>query len=190
MALAHFSAGEAMLSEDRWERTYTLSFALASQRAECEFLTGEHAAAKARLAELAGRAATLPDLAAVTRLQMEPNDRDVDIGLAYLRRVGIAWPAQPTSQEVAQEYERMWRHIGERKVEALLDLPRMTDPIARGTMDVLTVLVSPAWFIDENLRRLIIARMTNLSLEFGNSDASCLAYILLGTVLGPDFGDY
>ncbi|MBR0751937.1 AAA family ATPase [Bradyrhizobium jicamae] len=190
MALAHFSAGEAMLAEDRWERTYTLSFALASQRAECEFLTGEHAAAKARLAELAGRAATLPDLAAVTRLQMEPNDRDVEIGLAYLRRVGIAWPAQPTSQEVAQEYERMWQHIGERKVEALLDLPRMTDPIARGTMDVLTVLVSPAWFIDENLRRLIIARMTNLSLEFGNSDASCLAYILLGTVLGPDFGDY
>ena len=84
----------------------------------------------------------------------------------------------------------MWRHIGERSIEALLDLPRMTDPIARGTMDVLTVLVSPAWFIDENLRRLIIARMTNLSLEFGNSDASCLAYIVLGTVLGPDFHDY
>lgn len=190
MALAHFSAGEAMLPEDRWERHYTLSFALASQRAECEFVTGEHAAAKARLAELAGRATTLPDLAAVTGLQMEPNDRDIEIGLAYLRRVGIVWPAQPTSQEVAQEYDRMWRHIGAHTVEALLDLPRMTDPIARGTMDVLTVLVSPAWFIDENLRRLIIARMTNLSLEFGNSHASCLAYILLGTVLGPDFHDY
>ncbi|KJC35306.1 histidine kinase [Bradyrhizobium sp. LTSP857] len=190
MALAHFSSGEAMLTDDRWERQYALSFALAMQRAECEFLTGEHEAAKARLAELAGRAATLPDLAAVTRLQMEPKDRDVEIGLAYLRRVGIVWPAQPTSEEVEQEYQRMWRHIGERPVEALLELPRMTDPVARGTMDVLTVLVSPAWFIDENLRRLIIARMTNLSLEFGNSDASCLAYIVLGTVLGPDFGDY
>ncbi|MBR1167061.1 ATP-binding sensor histidine kinase [Bradyrhizobium liaoningense] len=190
MALAHFSTGEAMLSEDRWGRTYALSFALALQRAECEFLTGDHAASKARLAELAGRATTLPDLAAVTRLQMEPNDRDVEIGLAYLRRVGIAWPEQPTLPEVAQEYERMWRQIGPRKIEALLDLPRMTDPVARGTMDVLTVLVSPAWFIDENLRRLIIARMANLSLEFGNSDAACLAYILLGTVLGPDFHDY
>ena len=51
----------------------------------------------------------------------------------------------------------MWRQIGERPIEALLDLPRMTDPIACGTMDVLTVLVSPAWYIDENLRRLIIA---------------------------------
>ena len=190
MALAHFSAGEAMLAEDRWERQYALSFALALDRAECEFLTGEQAAAKTHLAELAGRATTLPDLAAVTRLQMEPNDRDVEVGLSYLRRVGIAWSAQPTSEEVAQEYERMWRQIGERPIEALLDLPRMADAVPCGTMDVLTVLVSPAWYIEENLRRLIIARMANLSLEYGNSDASCLAYILLGTVLGPDFGDY
>lgn len=190
MALAHFSAGEAMLAEDRWERHYALSFALALNRAECEFLTSDRAAAKFRLAELAGRAASLPDLAAVTRLQMEPNDRDVEIALNYLHRVGIDWSARPTSEEVAQEYERMWRQIGERPIEALLDLPRMADPVASGTMDVLTVLVSPAWYIEENLRRLIIARMANLSMEYGNSDASCLAYILLGTVLGPDFGDY
>ncbi|GLR83378.1 hypothetical protein GCM10007857_00880 [Bradyrhizobium iriomotense] len=190
MALAHFAAGEAMLAEDRWEQRYTLGFALALQRAECEFLGGEPATAKNRLAELASRAATLPDLAAVTRLRMEPSDRDVEIALDYLRRVGIAWSAHPTSEEVGREYERMWHQIGERPIEALLDLPQMADPVARGTMDVLTVLVSPAWYIDESLRRLIIARMANLSMEYGNSDASCLAYIVLGTVLGPDFGDY
>lgn len=190
MALAHFAAGEAMLPEDRWEQHYALSFALALQRAECEFLAGEQATAKMGLAKLASRAATLPDLAAVTRLRMERNDRDVEIALDYLRRVGIAWSAHPTSQEVGREYERMWRQLGERPIEALLDLPRMADPVARGTMDVLTVLVSPAWYIDEGLRRRIIGRMANLSMEYGNSDASCLAYIVLGTVLGPDFGDY
>ena len=84
----------------------------------------------------------------------------------------------------------MWRQIGERPIEIMLDLPQMADPVASGTMDVLTVLVSPAWYIGDNLRSLIIARMANLSLEYGNSDASCLAYILLGTVLGPDFGNY
>jgi PAS domain S-box-containing protein len=190
MALAHFSAGEAMLAEDRWEQHYALSFALALHRAECEFVTGEQAAAKTRLAELADRAASLPDLAAVTRLQMEPEDRDVEIALAYLRRVGIVWSACPTPEEVSREYERMWRQIGDRPIEALLELPRMADPVASGTMDVLNVLVSPAWYIHDNLRSLIIGRMANLSLEYGNSDASCLAYTVLGTVLGPDFGDY
>ncbi|QAU45234.1 AAA family ATPase [Bradyrhizobium guangzhouense] len=190
MAHAHFAAGEAMLPRDRWEQHYTLSFALALQRAECEFLAGDHAAANTRLAELAKRAATLPDLAAVTRLRMEPSDRDVETALDYLRRVGIDWSAHPTPDEVQGEYQRMWQAIGDRPIEALLDLPQMADPVARGTMDVLTVLVSPAWYIDEGLRRLIIGRMANLSLQYGNSDASCLAYIVLGTVLGPDFGDY
>jgi predicted ATPase len=32
--------------------------------------------------------------------------------------------------------------------------------------------------------------MVNLSLEHGNSDASCYAYPLLGAVLGSEFGDY
>ncbi|MGY4608031.1 PAS domain S-box-containing protein [Bradyrhizobium sp. USDA 4474] len=190
MAQSHFATGEAMLPLDCREQHYALSFTLALQRAECEFLAGEHAKANARLAELAQRAATLPDLAAVTRLRMEPSDRDIEIALDYLRRVGIDWSAHPTPDEVHGEYDRMWQEIGHRPIEALLELPRMADPIARGTMDVLTVLVSPAWYIDEDLRRLIIGRMANLSLQYGNSDASCLAYIVLGTVLGPDFGNY
>ena len=66
----------------------------------------------------------------------------------------------------------------------------MADPVARATMDVLTSLVSPALFTDENLRCLVIGRMGNLSLEHGNSDTSCYAYTAVGNVLGPYFGDY
>ncbi|HUL06115.1 MAG TPA: PAS domain S-box protein [Candidatus Acidoferrum sp.] len=195
MALAHFIAGEALLADDRWERHYALSFALALHRAECEFLTGEQGAAEARLAELARSAASLPDLAAVTRLQVElsttldRSERYFEVVLDYLRRVGIAWSAHPTPEEVRQEYERMWRQMGERPIEALLDLPRMADPVACGTMDVLTSLVVP-WYTDENLRSLAIGRMVNLSLEHGNCDASCLAYIVVGTVSEQYFSDY
>ena len=38
--------------------------------------------------------------------------------------------------------------------------------------------------------RLVICRMVNLSLEHGNSDASCFAYVWLGMIAGPHFGDY
>ena len=118
------------------------------------------------------------------------SDRAVAVGLDYLRRVGIAWSAHPTKDEVRQEYARMWRQLGDRPIEALLDLPPMADPVACATMDVLTSLVSPALFTDENLRCLVIGRMGNLSLEHGNSDASCYAYTAVGNVLGLYFGDY
>jgi PAS domain S-box-containing protein len=184
------------LPGDAWERRRELTFALELHRAECEFLTGALVETEARLAELTSRASSLPDLATVTRLRMDlfmtlgRSDRAVAAGFDYLRRVGIVWSAHPTKDEVGQEYARMWRQLGDRPIEALLDLPRMADPVACGTLDVLISLVSPALYTDENLRCLVIGRMGNLSLEHGNSDASCYAYTAVGNVLGPYFGDY
>jgi tetratricopeptide (TPR) repeat protein len=57
-------------------------------------------------------------------------------------------------------------------------------------MDVLTAVVAPALFTDQNLYCVAIGRMANLSLEHGHGDASCYAYALLASVLGPRFGDY
>ena len=66
----------------------------------------------------------------------------------------------------------------------------MADPVWRATMDVLTAVVSPALYTDQNLYCIVIGRMANLSLEHGNSDASSYAYAIIGTVLGAQFGDY
>ena len=195
-ALAYFTAGAAFLPEDSWKRRHDLAFALELGWAECEFLTGALAQAEQRLANLARRALRVPDLAAVARLREDlfmtlgRIDRAVDVCLDYLRHVGIAWTAHPTKEEVRQEYERIWRQIGNRSIEELLDLPAMTDPEWRATIDVLTKVVTPARFTDQNLYYLVIGRMVNLSLEHGNSDASCYAYAMVGAVLGSEFGDY
>ena len=37
---------------------------------------------------------------------------------------------------------------------------------------------------------LVICGVVNLSLEHGNSDGSCFAYVWLGMIAGPHFGDY
>ena len=85
-ALTYFVAGRALLAEESWERRYSLTFALEFQRAECEFLTGDFAAAEERLSMLSRRAKDLADSAAVARLQTElyaaldQNDRAVDGG--------------------------------------------------------------------------------------------------------------
>jgi PAS domain S-box-containing protein len=195
-ALAYFVAGRALLAEESWERRYPLTFALEFQRAECEFLTDDFAAAEERLSMLSRRAGNLVDSAAVTRLQTElyatldRGDRAVEVALEYLRRVGVDWSPHPTRDELRQEYERIWQQLGNRPVEALVDLPPMMDPARRATLDVLTAVEEPAYFTDENLQCLVIARMANLSLEHGNSDGSCVAYVQLGWLLGSRFGDY
>ncbi|MDR3379649.1 trifunctional serine/threonine-protein kinase/ATP-binding protein/sensor histidine kinase [Cupriavidus basilensis] len=195
-ALGCLAAGAALLRGDARKRRPELAFALDLHRAECEFLTGALPAAESRLADLADRASSLPDLAHVTQLQLElflacgQRARAVEVGLDYLRRAGIQCPAKPDKQDVQQEYGRMWQLIGNRPIEALRDLPLMTDEVSRGTMDVLTALMLPAWYTNVDLGSLIIGRMSNLSLEHGNCDASCLNYAWLGLILGPQSGDY
>src|SRR6266487_3864897 len=66
----------------------------------------------------------------------------------------------------------------------------MADAECRATMDVLTAVMPAALFTAENLLSLVICRMANLSLEHGNSDGSCFAYVWLGMLLGIRFGNY
>jgi PAS domain S-box-containing protein len=195
-ACVYLVAGMALLDESDWDCQYDLTFGLWLERAECEYLTGQLASAEARLSLLSTRARTIVDSAAVTRVRinlytnLDHSDSAVEVGLEYLRRFNGQWSPHPTEQDVRQEYDRLWRRLGPGSIEGLLDLPLMNDPDRCATMDVLTVLTSPALFTDLNLFRLVVGRMAALSLEHGNSDGSCLAYVWLGGILGTYFGDY
>ena len=57
-------------------------------------------------------------------------------------------------------------------------------------LDILTAVVMSSLNTDENLHALVLCRMVSLSLEHGNSDASCFAYVTLAMLAGPQFGDY
>jgi PAS domain S-box-containing protein len=195
-ACVYLAAGMALLDESDWHSHYDLMFSLWLEHAECEYLTGRLTPAEARLSLLSTRARTIVDSAAVARVRinlytnLDHSDSAVEVGLEYLRRINGRWSPHPTAEDVRQEYDRLWQRLGSGSIEALLDLPLMTDPDRRATMDVLTVLTSPALFTDLNLFRLVVGRMAALSLEHGNNDGSCLAYVWLGGVLGTYFGDY
>ncbi|MDB5607960.1 MAG: histidine kinase [Bradyrhizobium sp.] len=195
-ALSYLAAGRALLTEDSWERQYELTFSIEYRLAECELLTADLAAAEDRLIMLSRRAENLVDIAAVACLRLtlyttlDRSDRGVEVCLEYLQRGGVHWSPHPTTDEVRREYDRIWQQVGSRSTEELVGLPLMSNPEVHATLDVLTEVVTPALFTDEKLLSLVICRMVNLSLEHGNSDGSCFAYVWLGMILGPHFGDY
>jgi PAS domain S-box-containing protein len=195
-ALRYLAAGRALLPADAWERCYRLAFELELNLAECEFLTGDFAAAEQRLAALLGHARDNIDLAAATRLLLDlcvtmgDMGRANDVGLGYLRRIEPEWPLDITVEEARREHDRVSSRLAGLPHGALLDLPLMTDPTQRATMDVLTALSSPTLFGGEALRQLVICRMAALCLEHGNCEGAPLAYVLLGSIQGMFFGDY
>jgi PAS domain S-box-containing protein len=194
-ALNYLIAGEALLTQDSWKRRRDLRFQLGLHRAECEFLTGELTAAAERLTMLSARAADLVEQSTVTCLQLDlytilEVDRAVAVCLDYLSKLGIEWSPDPTDEEARREYQRIWSQLGKRAIEDLIELPLMSDPIALASVDVLIRAAPSAYLTNQTLWSLIICFMVNLSLEHGNCDGSCNAYVNLGKLAGSRFGNY
>src|SRR6266699_458517 len=195
-ALKYLVASAALLPAASWERQHDLIFALELHRAECEFLTGALGAAEERLNLLSARTANTVERATVACLRLnvyttlDQSERAVEVCLEYLAHLGVEWPPHPAHEQALDEYQRIWSRLGARRIEDLIDLPLMSDPAMLGTLDVLNDVVPPALFTDRNLLSLVICRMVNLSLEHGNSDASCFAYVFLGMIAGPHFDNY
>ena len=196
-ALNYFIAGQAFLTDDRWERHHDLIFQLELNRAECEFLTGELQAAIERVEMLRARATGAVELAPATCLGIDVYmtlgqvDRAVAICLEYLGRIeDIDWPIHPTEEQARAEYDRIWSQLGHRAIEEVMDFPLMTDPRSIATLDVLTKILPAAFFTDLNLQALIICRAVSLSIEHGNNDGSCLHYVWISLIAGHRFGQY
>lgn len=195
-ALAYLTLGSEILGSDAWRTHYHEKFSFELLRAECEFLTGSAALAEERLRELAAAARNVPHKAAVAFLRvtlhtaLDQMQAAVEICLGYLREVGIDWVAHPDRAAAVAEYAALRERIGQRTIASLIDLPLLQDETLEATLNVLTAVLPPAFFTDENLVCLVLSRMANLSIRHGNTDASSLGFAYLGMVAGPIFGDY
>lgn len=195
-AIVYLRTCLALLSETACNDDYQLLFDAECTLGECELLTAQMRAAELRFSKLANAAANSHDAARVARLRLmlftatDRSDRSVEICLEYMRSTGTIWSASPTTDEVRIEYDRIWQNLGRRNVEDLLDLPFARRQDVLDILDVLAEAVTPALFCNENLSSLIICRMVNLSLEHGNSDGSCFAYVWFAIIAGPRFGNY
>ena len=195
-ARTYLTAGRELLPPNPWKRHYALTFSLELHSAECEILAGELKVAENRLQTLSRKARNTIDRAAVTCQQitlytaLDQTEKAIEACLAYLRCIGIDWSLHPTPEDLHQEYQQIRRRLADRSIEEFASLPLCTDTTILATMNVLTTAHTAACHFDNNLNCLIVCRMVNLSLEYGNSDAACYAYVTLGMILGPRFGAY
>jgi predicted ATPase/signal transduction histidine kinase len=195
-ALKYLVAGRELLTEETWERHYRLIFSTEYLMAECELLTADKTAAENRLAQLPRRANNRHDFCVATRLRLtlyttlDRCDRAVDVFLEWLRSEGTVWSNRPTREDVLREYARIWTLLDSRQIEELMDLPLVVDPEVLDTLDVFTEIVTPSILFDEHLSTLVVCRLVTLSLEHGNSDAACFAYVWLAMFAGARLNNY
>jgi PAS domain S-box-containing protein len=196
-AVAYFSAGMALLDEESWDTRYKLTHDLYLCRAECEYLNGGFKEAEQLLSAVLAHAVSKTDKAAATCVMVQlfmtqgRSDKAVEAAVECLRQFGIEMTARPGWDAVQREYEKVWKNLGGRSIEDLVDLPDMTDPDTKAAMEILSVTITPAIYTDKDLHCLVLCHMVNLSLLFGIAEASASGFVWFGVVLGgPTFCEH
>jgi predicted ATPase/signal transduction histidine kinase len=182
--------GMRLLPENSWSSHRSLTYDLYLARAESEYLAGQFATADRLVEEILRATADPVDRARAylirTKIQVTRGDNPgaCETVTQSLAELGIELPLRPTEAQVRDAFLEIQALMDDRPLEALLELPELTDVKIAMALRVLTSTTVAALFTDLNRWMLHDARMVLLSLRFGNSDDAVQGYVLFGCMLG------
>jgi PAS domain S-box-containing protein len=194
-ASTYFQAGLVLLGEQGWVGNYHLTLALYVEATEAAYLTTKFDEME-RLASIALKHAQhLQDKVKVYEVQIQAriavNNRAeaVRTALPILALLGEKFPENPSKLVVLADFMKTKLALGGRRVEALQNLPKMTDQKKLAVMRILRSVVSAAYTVAPNLFALMMFKMVRLSVRYGSAPQSALAYAGYGIILCSIIGD-
>jgi PAS domain S-box-containing protein len=198
-AVKYLASGRELLPENSWNTHYSLTFGLYRELAECEYLTGNLNQAE-KLFDLAlHHAQDKFDKADIYAIQMylkmtqgENIQAACEAGLQGLSIMGMQLPLTVAEQQtaIATQLEDINTQLATVHPADLFNLPEMTDPVKKVCMSLLADLWAATYMAGlQDLAVLSSLLMINLSLKYGNAQASGFAYCLYGMSLANQ-GDY
>ncbi|AKJ06172.1 Signal transduction histidine kinase CheA [Archangium gephyra] len=195
-AAAYLSLAFSLIPGDPWETDPELAFKVQLDQAGSELVSGNFAQTRRLLEGLRSRARRRADIAAVYGLRHEVHliageiEASVTCLLECLALLGMPMDPHPSWEEALAAREEVQALLGARPIESLVELPLMTDADMKPVMSVLARLFPSAYLTDNNLLVLHVCRLVSLSLRYGNTNESVIAYSSLGVLLGQFFKSY
>ncbi|MEM7650229.1 MAG: AAA family ATPase, partial [Cyanobacteria bacterium P01_A01_bin.70] len=173
-AVNYYAAGIQGLAPTSWQDQPILTRQLYEAAAEAAYLNGEFEQMSQWLTILWRQATTMLDTVKAHEIQIQAyiaQDRPVDAvecALDILRQLRVRLPRRPQPVQVALAIWQTRLTLAGKSVEALINLPPMTDPTQLAAMQILASVISAASFFSPRLFSLFALKAVNLSLRYGN----------------------
>ena len=193
-----FTAGMELLPEQHWETCHELSFELHHGMYTCRVLRPDQVEQTLALGEelLAHARTTTQRLRAVALhlMQVAIRGRDparaLKLGVDVLWEVGIDMDPPDPDRAIAEGYAELKQRLAGDRLDAVRELPQVTDEQILATMEVLhNLFFFPMYIRYREKAPLVALASARLSLEHGNGPSSGSAYATLGLVVAHTFGD-
>ncbi len=180
-----------------WKEKYDLTSVLYRERAESEYLNGNFDNAEKYFEIILNHVksplekADIFSTKAVLYTNLGKNNEAVALGLKGLKLLGMFVPIYPSKFAIAKELLKVVWKLQHWKIEDLIQLPNMVDKKKKAIMNIIKDLYPPSYFTNQNLFALLILKVVQLTLRFGNAkDSSPYAYSAFGFLIGSAFGRY
>jgi predicted ATPase/signal transduction histidine kinase len=188
----YYEIGIDLLPIETWQTDYSLMYDLHQNAAEVAYLCGNFDRAEA-LYPIALKQAKIPlDKAMIYRVQMTQyqlqgrNAEAIVIQRQSLQLLGWSMPTDPEKIQASldEQIATVNRFLDQQTIESILDLAKMTDENTAEILRILQILFYAAWLDGQpTLALLALAKMTTLSLQYGNSEMSPFGYVGYGLIL-------
>ncbi|MFB2919716.1 ATP-binding protein [Aerosakkonema funiforme] len=194
-AYNYLKIGLVLLGENSWQRHYDLTLKLYVESAEAAYLSGEFEEMK-RLAEIVHKQAiSLIDKVRVYEIEIQAYLAQTELqealqtALDVLNLLGITFPDKPSESDFTLGLQEIRSTMTDKRIEDLVDLPKMTEPEKLAAMGILYTLFSITYKAAPQLMPLCVFKQVSLSLKDGNAPESTYAYACYGLLLCGILGD-
>ncbi|MES0490698.1 MAG: EAL domain-containing protein [Leptospirales bacterium] len=194
-ALDYFSIALKLLSKNFWKSHYFLSIQLYTEAAECEYVNANFARAEELCQVIIKQAHSVIDKVKVFEINiasLTPQNKfkeAIESGQNALIQLGIKIPKKPNQfsplPDIVSAYLKM-----SRKMDRLIELPRMEDPEKLAAMNIMGELVAPSFISVPELFPVLSLKMVHLTLKYGLTNQSAFAFVSFGVILSSGLGNY
>jgi predicted ATPase/class 3 adenylate cyclase/tRNA A-37 threonylcarbamoyl transferase component Bud32 len=191
----YLKTGIQLLTANCWQTQYQLTLNLYIAAAETAYLNADLEAMEQMAAEVLQQAQTILDKVKIYEIQIAAQTAQskvletIAIARDALWELGIELPTEPDEAKIGKALQALENQLSGRRIEALVDLPVMTNPQIQAAMQLLGILFPTIFQGMPGLLPLLSSTMVSLSLQFGNAPASTVGYAIHGMVLCAFLGE-
>ncbi|MGD1928264.1 MAG: AAA family ATPase [Leptolyngbyaceae cyanobacterium] len=188
-ALKYCDAGIQLLADDGWETDYQLTLQLHELATESAYLYGENQVFEQYAAVVLEHAGSDLDQLNVNIIKIQAytaQNRLIEalkVAKAALKKYTVVFPAEISLEDIQQELQETQAKFSQFTPEEIVALPKMTDTQSLAVMRLLLSVTATAYIADQTLFPLIILKMVQWSLKYGNAPSSPYAYACYGILL-------
>ena len=188
-AYMYFTKAKDLLNINDWKEEYKLAFNINLELLRTEYIRKNLEKADELFQILMSYSNNIYEKYKVYVLKIKYTISMYEISSAekytseFLSMIGIYVNFDPSKEEVKIEKKKILKKLPKENIKKLFDLPKIENKVIESVLEILNELQAAEYTIKPLAYEMLVYKVIELSLEYGNSASSCLTYCFDGVIL-------